>query len=87
MWRLKDLLEHGGVKVLTPQNVLFARLLDLHYDWDYEEDEDDAAGDANDSPVGVVQVVKDVGFPFLCGRRTGSKTETESLNLKLAKED
>lgn len=63
---LEDLLEHGGVKVLTPQDVLFARLLDLDNDGDDEEDEDDATGDANDGPVCVVQVVQDVGFPFLC---------------------
>lgn len=65
MRRLKDLLEHGGVKILTPQDVLFARLLDLDDDGDDEEDEDDAAGDADDGPVSVVQVVQDAGFPVL----------------------
>lgn len=63
---LKDLLEHGGVKVLTPQDVLFAWLLDLDNDGDDEEDKDDATGDTNNGPVCVVQVVQDVGFPFLC---------------------
>lgn len=66
MRRLKNLLEHGGVKILTPQDVLFAWLLDLDDDGDDEEDEDDAAGDTNDGPVGVVQVVQDAGFPVLC---------------------
>lgn len=63
--RLKDLLEHGGVEILTTQDVLLARLLDLDDDGDDEEDEDDAAGDADDGPVGVVQVVQDAGFPVL----------------------
>lgn len=63
--RLKDLLEHGGVKILTPQDVLFARLLDLDDDGDDEEDEDNAAGDTDDGPVGVVEVVQDAGFPVL----------------------
>lgn len=66
--RLEDLLEHGGVEVLAPQDVLLARLLDLHDDGDDEEDEDDAAGHADDGPVGVVEVVQDVGFPFLCAK-------------------
>lgn len=66
MRRLKDLLEHGGVKVLTPQDVLFTWLLDLDDDGDDEEDKDDATGDTNNGPVCVVQVVQDVGFPFFC---------------------
>lgn len=66
--RLEDLLEHGGVEVLAPQDVLLARLLDLHDDGDDEEDEDDAAGHADDGPVGVVEVVQDVGFPFFCAK-------------------
>lgn len=65
MRRLKDLLEHGGVEILTPQDVLFTRLLNLDDDGDDEEEEDDAAGDADDGPVGVVQVVQDAGFPVL----------------------
>lgn len=66
MRRLKDLLEHGGVIVLPPQDVLLTWLFDLDNDGDDEEDEDDTAGDTNNGPVGVVQVVQDVGFPFLC---------------------
>lgn len=66
MRRLKDLLEHGGVKVLAPQDVLFARLLDLDDNGDDEEEKDDAAGDADDGAVCVVQVVQDVGFRVLC---------------------
>lgn len=61
----KHLLEHGGVKVLTPQNVLFAWLFDLDNDRDDEENEDDATGDADNGPIGVVQVVQDVSFPLL----------------------
>lgn len=64
--RLEDLLEHGGVKVLAPEDVLFTRLLDLDDDGDDQEDEDDAASDADYGPVCVVQVVEDVGFPLLC---------------------
>lgn len=67
--RLEDLLEHGGVKVLTPEDVLLARLLDLDDDGDDEEDEDDAAGHTNDGPVSVVEVVQDVGFPFFCAEK------------------
>lgn len=66
MGRLEDLLEHGGVKVLAPQDVLFTGLLDLHDDGDNEEDADDATGDTYYGPVGVVQVVQDVGRPLLC---------------------
>lgn len=66
MGRLKHLLEHGGVKVLAPKDVLFTGLLDLDDDGDDEEDEDDATGDADDGAVCVVQVVQDVGLPFLC---------------------
>lgn len=79
MRRLKHLLEHRGVEVLAPQDVLFARLLDLDDDGDDEEDEDDAAGDADDGPVGVVQVVQDAGLPVLCpkeGGKTRRKDET-----------
>lgn len=67
--RLEDLLEHGGVKVLAPEDVLLARLLDLDDDGDDEEDEDDAAGHADDGPVGVVEVVQDVCFPFFCAEK------------------
>lgn len=59
-------MEHGGVKVLTPQDVLFTWLLDLNDDRDDEEDEDDAACYTNNGPVCVVQVVQDVCFPLLC---------------------
>lgn len=76
---LKDLLEHGGVKVLTPQYVLFTWLLDLDDDRDNEEDEDDATSDANDRSVCVVQVVEDVGFPFLCKLKERKKTEWGKL--------
>lgn len=63
---LKDLLEHGGVKVLTSQDILFAWLLDLDNNRDDEENEDNATGDANYGPISVVQVVQDVGFPLFC---------------------
>ena len=63
---LKDLLEHGGVKVLAPQDVLLTWLLDLDDDGDDEEDENNAAGDTDDGTVCVVEVVQDVGFPLLC---------------------
>lgn len=66
MRRFKDLLKHGGVKVLTPQDVLFTWLLDLHNDGYDEEDEDDATSDTNYGSVRVVQVVQDVSFPLLC---------------------
>lgn len=73
MRRLEDLLEHGGVKVLTPQDVLFTWLFDLDNDGDDEEDEDDATRDANYSPVCVVQVVQDVCFPLFCTGIEGQK--------------
>lgn len=83
MRRLEDLLEHGGVKVLAPQDVLLARLLDLDDDGDDEEDEDDAAGHANDGAVGVVEVVQDVGFPFFCAeRRKWSILDYRRLSLQ-----
>lgn len=63
---LEDLLEHSGVKVLTPQDILFTWLFDLDNDGDDEEDEDDTTGDTNNSPICVVQVVQDVGFPLFC---------------------
>lgn len=66
MGRLKHLLEHGGVKVLTPQDVLLTRLLDLDNDGDDEEEEDDATGDTDYGSICIVQVVQDVGFPLLC---------------------
>lgn len=99
MRRLKDLLEHGGVKILTPQDVLFAWLLDLDDDGDDEEDEDNAAGDTNDGPVGVVQVVQDAGFPVFCSgvnaqrkkeKQTGKMTiqaSTEKERCSLLKTD
>lgn len=83
--RLEDLLEHGGVKVLAPQDVLLARLLDLDDDGDDEEDEDDAAGHADDGAVGVVEVVQDVGFPFLCAEKKRKivtcSSQEQSLHL------
>lgn len=72
---LKDLLEHGGVKILTPEDVLFAWLLDLDDDGDDEKDKDDAAGHTDDGPVCVVEVVQNVGFPFFC-------TENEIITCK-----
>lgn len=82
MRRLEDLLEHGGVKILTPQDVLFARLLDLDDDGDDEEEEDDAAGDADDGPVGVVQVVQDAGFPVLFRSQQPPQKEEEQTGKK-----
>lgn len=80
--RLEDLLEHGGVKVLPPQDVLLARLLDLDDDGDDEEEEDDATGDANDGPVGVVKVVQDVCCPLFCGESESTESQNNNHNLK-----
>lgn len=78
MLRLEDLLEHGGVKVLAPEDVLLPGLFDLNDNRHNEEDEDDAAGDADDGAVGVVQVVQDVSFPLLC-RGTEGEDEREGM--------
>lgn len=80
--RLKDLLEHGGVKVLAPQDVLFARLLDLDDDGDDEEEEDDAAGDPDDGPVGVVQVVQDAGLPVLFQSQHPPEKRSKKVGIK-----
>ena len=64
--RLEHLLEHGGVEVLAPQDVLLARLLDLHHHGHDEQDEHHAARHADDRAVSVVQIVQDVCFPLLC---------------------
>lgn len=66
MRRLEDLLEHGGVKVLTAQDIFFTWLFDLDDDRDDEEDEDDATGDTYYGPICVVQIVQYVGFSLLC---------------------
>lgn len=67
MWRLLEhLLEHGGVKVLPPQDVLLPWLLDLDDDRYDQEDQYNAACNADDGAVGVIEVVQDVCFPLFC---------------------
>lgn len=70
---LEHLLEHSGVKVFPPQDVLLPRLLDLDDDRYDQEDQYDAARNTDDGAVGVVEVVQDVGFSLFC------KTQQEAL--------
>lgn len=63
-WLLEHLLEHGGVKVLPPQDVLLPWLLDLNDHRYDKKDQYDAARHADDGAVGVIEVVQDVGFPL-----------------------
>ena len=83
---LQDLLEHGGVKVLSPDYVLFAWLFDLNYNGHNEKDDHNATGDPDYCSIGVVEVVQNVSFPFLCviqkqkQIKTASKTKKHSRN-------